>query len=51
MVSPWFITIMRPVWGKKNDKLFRNFVKPLIHNYINFTKISELLTRLPKNRA
>ncbi|HSW67411.1 MAG TPA: nitroreductase family protein, partial [Bacteroidales bacterium] len=36
MVSPWFLTIMRPVWGKKNDELFRNFVKPLINNYINF---------------
>ena len=34
-VSKWFLTIMRPVWGKANDEMFRGFVKPLFSIYIN----------------
>ena len=30
LVSPWFLTLMRPFWGKANDTLFRNFVKPTL---------------------
>ena len=30
LVSPWFLTLMRPFWGKANDSLFRNFVKPML---------------------
>ncbi len=33
MVSGWFLTIMRPFWGKNNDQLFRKFVKPLINKF------------------
>lgn len=32
-VSPWFLAIMRPFWGKANDELFRNFVRPLFSIY------------------
>ena len=28
-VSNWFLTLMRPFWGKTNDEMFRKFVKPL----------------------
>ncbi len=38
MVSDWFMTIMKPFWGKNNDQLFRMFVKPLINT---FTKTAE----------
>lgn len=31
--SEWFLTIMRPFWGKTNDKLFRQFIKPLAQEY------------------
>lgn len=34
LVSGWFLTLMRPFWGKANDSLFRDFVRPLIHTYI-----------------
>lgn len=37
-VSGWFLTVMRPFWGKTNDELFRNFVKPLFHIYIDSMK-------------
>jgi nitroreductase len=32
-VSGWFLTIMRPVWGKAADEIFRGFVKPLYKIY------------------
>jgi ferredoxin len=35
LVSPWFLTLMRPFWGKANDELFRDFVKPLFDIYIS----------------
>ena len=35
----WFIsdltlTVMRPFWGKKNDEMFRSFIKPMFDIYI-----------------
>lgn len=35
LVSGWFMTLMRPFWGKSNDEMFRNFVKPLFRIYID----------------
>ncbi|MCL2324984.1 MAG: nitroreductase family protein [Proteobacteria bacterium] len=35
IVSPWFLAMMRPFWGKTTDELFRGFVKPAIHCYVN----------------
>ncbi len=32
-VSDWFLSLMRPFWGKTNDELFRGFVKPLFRVY------------------
>jgi ferredoxin len=37
-VSDWFLSVMRLFWGKTNDDLFRNFVKPLFHIYIDSMK-------------
>ena len=34
MISPLFLFIMRPIWGKANDRIFRGFVKPLLHLFI-----------------
>lgn len=28
-VSDWFLSLMRPFWGKSNDEMFKGFVKPL----------------------
>jgi nitroreductase len=36
LVSGWFLAMMRPFWGKANDELFRNFVKPLFRLYPDF---------------
>ena len=33
LVSGWFLTLMRPFWGKANDALFRDFIRPLIYAY------------------
>ncbi len=30
LVSPCFLTLMRPLWRKANDALFRNFVRPTL---------------------
>lgn len=30
-VSGWFLTLMRPFWGKTNDEMFRGFIKPVFH--------------------
>ncbi|MDD4603358.1 MAG: nitroreductase family protein [Bacteroidales bacterium] len=32
--SSWFLTLMKPFWGKETDELFRNFLKPLLETYI-----------------
>jgi ferredoxin len=32
-VSTWFLTIMKPFWGKANDEMFKGFVKPLFKTY------------------
>jgi len=34
-VSKWFLTLMRPIWGKANDEAFRKFVRPAIDLYID----------------
>lgn len=34
-VSNWFLGLMRPFWGKSNDKMFRSFVRPLFDVYID----------------
>ncbi len=33
LTSGWFLTLMRPFWGKSNDELFRGFVKPCLESY------------------
>jgi len=33
LVSSWFLTLMRPFWGKANHEMFRDFVKPLFDIY------------------
>ena len=30
LTAPWFITVMRPFWGRANHELFRNFVRPAL---------------------
>lgn len=32
-VSGWFLTLMRPFWGKANDEMFKGFVQPLFKVY------------------
>lgn len=34
LTSGWFLTLMRPFWGKETDELFRGFLKPLFKVYI-----------------
>lgn len=34
LVSPWFLTLMRPFWGKSNDEMFRGFVKPMFDIFV-----------------
>lgn len=41
LVSDWFLTLMRPFWGKETDKMFRDFLKPCLHCYIDFMKKGE----------
>ncbi|HOY39725.1 MAG: nitroreductase family protein [Bacteroidales bacterium] len=33
ITSNWFITLMRPFWGKANDEMFRNFIKPAVNTF------------------
>ena len=33
LTAGWFLTLMRPFWGKANNDLFRDFVRPLISAY------------------
>jgi ferredoxin len=45
LVSGWFMTLMRPLWGKSNDEMFRNFVEPLFRIYIgSMNKGTDLVT-------
>jgi ferredoxin len=37
-VSDWFLTMMRPFWGKANDELFRGFMKPMFTGFIDSMK-------------
>jgi len=39
--SSWFLALMKPVWGKETDELFRNFMRPLIDKYITAMKEGE----------
>ncbi len=32
-VSRWFLSLMRPFWGKANDEMFKGFVRPLFKVY------------------
>lgn len=32
-VSGWFLALMRPFWGKNNDAMFRDFVRPVFNTY------------------
>jgi Fe-S-cluster-containing hydrogenase component 2 len=34
-VSGWFLALMRPIWGKTNAELFKNFVRPTFNIYIS----------------
>lgn len=44
-VSDWFLTLMRPFWGKSNDEMMRNFVRPVIQIYSqNMKKGIDLVT-------
>jgi len=35
MASDWFMTLMRPFWGKATDEMMRGFIKPVFDVYIN----------------
>ncbi|MDX2431878.1 MAG: nitroreductase family protein [Bacteroides sp.] len=37
-VSKWFLALMRPLWGKTNDELFKAFVKPVFKTYSSYMK-------------
>lgn len=37
-VSKWFISLMRPFWGKNTGNFFRNFIRPLVQTYIGSMK-------------
>lgn len=34
-VSRWFLALMRPLWGKSNDELFKAFVRPMFRTFIS----------------
>jgi nitroreductase/NAD-dependent dihydropyrimidine dehydrogenase PreA subunit len=34
LVSGWFMALMKPIWGKSMDEMFKGFVKPLFDIYI-----------------
>jgi len=38
MASNWFLTLMRPFWGKANDEMFRSFLKPMIEIFTENAK-------------
>ena len=33
LTADWFLILMRPFWGKASDRLFRDFVRPLVKAY------------------
>lgn len=33
MTSSWFLAMMRPFWGKENDEIFKDFVRPCLGKY------------------
>lgn len=33
LVSGWFLSLMKPFWGKAKDEMFRDFIKPLLYKY------------------
>ncbi|MGE4520168.1 MAG: nitroreductase family protein [Desulfobacteraceae bacterium] len=33
LVSEWFLSLMKPLWGKSTDEIFRGFIKPLFGIY------------------
>lgn len=37
-VSPWFLALMRPFWGKANDELFKGFIRPMIRIFTRSMK-------------
>jgi len=38
LTSGWFLTLMRPFWGKATDEFFRDFMKPLVDKYLTDMK-------------
>jgi ferredoxin len=42
-VSGWFLALMRPLWGKSNHEMFKDFVKPLFRVYTDGMKNGENL--------
>lgn len=32
-VSGWFLTLMKPFWGKANDEMFKGFIRPMFRSY------------------
>ena len=41
LVSDWFLFLMRPFWGKSNDQMLRQFIKPVIRIYTESMKKGE----------
>ena len=41
LVSDWFMTLMRPFWGKANNEMFRDFIKPCLDIFISRMKKGE----------
>lgn len=39
LVSGWFLTLMRPFWGKTNNDMFKGFIRPMVYEYTG--KMSE----------
>jgi nitroreductase/formate hydrogenlyase subunit 6/NADH:ubiquinone oxidoreductase subunit I len=37
-VSDWFLTFMRPFWGKSNDEMFRGFIRPCLNLFTESMK-------------
>jgi len=35
MSSKWFLTLMRPFWGKPTDEMMREFIKPVFDVYVD----------------
>jgi ferredoxin len=37
-VSDWFISLMRPFWGRENDEMFRDFIKPAFNIFTGYMR-------------